>query len=84
MARPEPAKPGADEFVLCKRSSRNTLYVCGTDPRRPGFDEDSKHARRFASVSDALAYRARLTNGNGAECAVFQLLSNGQIVPPEV
>ena len=84
MTRPEPAKPGADEFVLCKRSSRDTLFACGVDPRRSAFDRDSKHARRFPSVAAALAYQAGLSNGDAEECAVFQLLSNGLIVPPEV
>jgi hypothetical protein len=83
MTKPEPARPGADEYVLCKRSSRATLFALGAEPGVAVFQEDGVRARRFPSVAEALAYRAGLAHAEAEACAVFQLLPNGLIVPPE-
>ena len=75
--------PTAEQFVLCKRSARDALFACGADPGRSTFAKDSGAARRFPSVAAALAYRAGLTHKDAGECAVFQLMPDGHLVPPE-
>jgi hypothetical protein len=71
------------EYVLCKRSAREALFACGVDPGRSSFLPDGGRARRFASVADALAYRAGLAAAEAEQCAVFQFMPDGRLVPPE-
>ena len=71
------------EFVLCKRSAREALFACGIDPVHSSFLPDGGRARRFASVADALAYRAGLPHAESEQCAVFQLMPDGRLIPPE-
>jgi hypothetical protein len=83
MKRPEPARPDADEYVVCRRSAREALFACGADPGNPSFLKDGAWARRFPSVGAALTYRDGLARQAAEGCAVFQLLPNGLVVPPE-
>ena len=71
------------EYVLCKRSGRAALFACGAEPGGSTFLADSQRARRFPSVAAALAYRAGLSSAEAGACAVFELTSDGRIVPPE-
>ena len=83
MTTPQTPRVAAAQYVLCKRSARDTLFACGADPGGSVFDTDGGRARRFPDVAAALDYRGGLPGRQAEECAVFQLLPDGQVVPPE-